>query len=598
MKYHLTENLSGRKGTISNLHCFLNRYLDTGFKTKWTGLWAPPTKYLDYYAFKINGIWLDETTVQGIEYGEQLVYYHETGSLSVKEIIETPEDLSGIEVTLEITNKTEGKIAAHTVLEMGVDIRNKYVDVNNSDYKFNRDGTQLSFSRNGKTLVFSSDNEFEIPEDSSYVKEHYPGGERQKCFIPGDICFKNELEGSTTLKMSFTTSDAAFGKIEENNQEFLHPELTRLYNYSTDNVENLIYDQNNIGILAGHPWFQSYWARDSFWSALGLIDAGYFKLTEDLLLNFAQYDNIPDKINLDTENRVSEFSVSDSEPLFILAVEKLKRHYKENQELTEKAEKILDNLETNKDGLVKHSPDGTWMDTLKREQAIDIQSLWLEAAKRMKHEKKNELKKGLTKFEQEKYPKDCLGEGNSKTINPAVPLMFKQFEEETANDYLQVMNAEFSSLYGARTRSMADPGYEASGYHTGSSWGLTTCWAAAANMAYGKNKQGVNFLGKLNQFLDGNQVGGLPEVVDSETGELMGCSEQAWTAALVLNVVDTYLLGIRVKNNEKVVISPEKDVTCERKGKKVGNERLDLTFDNGKVEVLNDPDLDIIIEEK
>ena len=134
MRYNLTENLSERKGVISNLHGFLNRHLDGGFKSKWSGYWTPPYKYMDYFSFKVNGIWLDQETLQGVEYGDKIVYYHETGSLAVEEHIKTPDKVPGLEVELKIRNKGRDRKAVQTVLETGVDIRKKDEDVPDRDY--------------------------------------------------------------------------------------------------------------------------------------------------------------------------------------------------------------------------------------------------------------------------------------------------------------------------------------------------------------------------------------------------------------------------------------------------------------------------------
>jgi len=250
----------------------------------------------------------------------------------------------------------------------------------------------------------------------------------------------------------------------------------------------------------------------------------------------------------------------------------------------------VENLEL-EDGLVKHEPEATWMDTLERPRAVDLQSLWLRACEIMDDSDTRELEEGLKKFKQDDYMKDHLGERDPATINPAVPLMFGQIEDGRAERYLEKINALFSSRYGTRTRSMADEGYNSSGYHRGSVWGLTTAWATAANLRYGKEKQGVNLLEKMTQLLDRNQLGALPEVVDAETGELLGCPEQAWSAGMFIHVVDSYLLGIEAREDH-VEIDPL-EVTCERKGKKVHGEEIDMRVEDGDVKILNDPELDI-----
>jgi glycogen debranching enzyme len=327
---------------------------------------------------------------------------------------------------------------------------------------------------------------------------------------------------------------------------------------------------------------------------LGLIDAGYFELSEDILTNYAE-QGLPGKINIGSDNR-EDSADTDTYPLFIIAADKLERHFRTNDKIEDAREKAISELEIDEDGVVKHSPDGTWMDTLERKKAVDIQSLWLRAAEIEGLDEEEELRSGLEKFEDENYVQDNLGKKNSETINPAVPLMFEQFNQEEGSNYLEKINAEFSSRFGARTRSVTDPGYSADGYHTGSAWGLTTGWAAAANLAYGNKTQGKNFLEKMTQFLDRNQLGALPEIVDSETGELLGCSEQAWSAGLVVHVVDSHLLGIEVENPNKIIVDPADGVNGVRTGKKVGENKIDLKIEDGDPEVLNNPDMEVVLK--
>ena len=585
MKYTLHENLHEYKGISSNLHGFLNRHLDTGFKSKWSGYWSPPYKFLDYYAVKINGLWLNPNSLEATEYGENFTFHHETDSLEITERVETPNSLPGFTLHLEIKNRTDEKKAVHTVLEPGIDIRKVDQDIGPEDYHLEEGKDRLTVSNNhGKLMVTSSDFE---REEGSYIKEHHPG-ETQRCFIPGHLVFRKEIKAGETknLKIEFTTSNASFRSIETVEQDLKHS-FGRTFKSSIDSMENLIYDKNGLGIIAGHPWFQSYWARDTFWTILGLVDAGYFEVSHEILHNFAE-KGVPGKINLDGEDE--DLKRSDTLPLFIIAADKLRRHYKISSQIEDAMENAMTELEL--DGsIVKHSEDGTWMDTIKRDKAVDIQSLWLEAALIMNDNRKEKLEEGLKQFEAKDHIKDEL-KGGSETINTAVPLMFNQISSEMAEKQLEKINGEFSSRFGARTRSAVDPGYESNGYHTGSTWGLTTGWAAAANLKHGNARQGKNFLQKMELSLDKNQPGALPEVVDSESGDLLGCPEQAWSAGLFVHAVDTYLLGIKVKK-DYVEIDPCEGVNAERLGKRIRGEKLDIEIEDGDVKILNDPDLDI-----
>ena len=576
--YHF-KNPGELKGTISNLNAFLHRDLNSGFSTKWSGLWTPSQKLLDYYSYRINGIWLDTERLQAVDYGDEITYYFETDSLEIKETISMPDNLSGLKSRLQITNKKKEKKAVHIGLEAGIDIRNKTEDIGPEDYGVEISDTVKASSKEVE-IIIDSDREL-LTSGEPYIRDHFPG-ERQKCLVPGEISSRMELGPEETAEAEFRFYSGESTEIEINNHgSKLEGDLGRSFTCSIDSMLNLMYDREGLGLIAGHPWFQNYWARDSFWTLLGLIDAGYFEEAEKILENFAT-NGLPGKIELNGENPAE--TREDTYPLFIIAADKLRRHHEISDTIREGMEQAFNQLET-KDGVVKHDPSGTWMDTLTREQAVDVQALWLKASEIM-GENRN-LEKGLEKFKSPDYMKDHLGENPPATINPAVGLMYGYFDEEV----LSKINAEFSSRHGARTRAVTDPGYESAGYHTGSAWGLTTCWAAAANFQHGKAVEGLNFLNKLEKHLDSGQPGALPELVDSENGENLGCVEQAWSAGMMVHVIDSYLLGIEV-TEDKVIIDPCKEYSGKRLQKRVGDEYIDFSVENGEVEILNDPEID------
>lgn len=594
MRYHENEYFKEKQGVISNINGFLYRDLDTGFSSKWSGYWSPPYKYLDYYSIKINGIWLDQSTLEAVDYGQNIKYYHNLDTLKVEEEIVFPKDYPGFKVKLNIKNKTNDQKAVQLNTEVGVDIRKRDQDISSQNYNIKENKDSITVSKNNKNLKISSNNNLKL-KGSQKIKTHYPG-EKQKCLIPGKIITQTTIEekGKKELKIDFKTEKEPKEDIKIIKSDLNESKFSWLFNCSKTSLENLIYDtEQGKGIIAGHPWFQNYWARDTFWSLLGLIDAGYYELSHEILENYAQKEGFPTRI---MQKGSEEMHGADSAPLFIIASDKLERHYKISEEIEEKQNQAFENLEINENGVINHSPEGTWMDTLERSPAVEIQSLWLEASN-LKNKKKisKKLEQGLEKFLEQDYIKDTLIENSPRTINPAIPLMFNQIEEKKALRYLETINGEFSSLYGARTRSMVDLGYESSGYHTGSVWGLTTGWAAAANLQYDKDIEGGNILNKMNQFLNKRQLGALPEVVDAETGENLGCTEQAWSAGLAMHVIDTYILGIKVKENE-VIIDPSTEAEGTRYRKRIQDQYVDINFNNGDVEVLNEPDLNIKIK--
>ena len=585
MRYRFEREKHQRRGVISNLHGFVARHLDTGFKTKWSGFWVPPYKYLDYYSLRVNGVWLGAETCQASEYGENMVFHHRSDSFEITEKVELVDQKPEFKISLHMENVSDDPKAIRVGLETAVDIREKSQDIGPENYNIDR-GRSLKVSA-GDRFVEISGEELEFAE-GAHIRDHYPG-DKQRCMVPGEIVRKTELQGGETINIEYfiSTDQEGGGELERRNQETRCNLFDRAFEASVRSMENLTYNRNGYGIIAGHPWFQSYWARDSFWTLLGFIDAGHFELAEKMLENYAEKD-IPGKIALGGSEK--PFPRADSEPLYVIAADKLERHHKISDTVKTGMKHAMKALEL-EDNIATHEPMGTWMDTLERAPANDIQSLWLEAARIMDDSRASKLEKGLKQFETDKYPKDFLGDDSPVAVNAAVPLMFGHFEEEKASKYLQKLNAEFSSKYGARTRSVSDPGYESDGYHSGSAWGLTTGWAAGANARYGKERRAINFLQRLEPLMDRNQPGAIPEVVDSEKGYLLGCPEQAWSAGMLVHIFDSYILGIQPEDG-KLKVNPFESVDCIRRDKRIGDKEVDLKFESGEVEIL-DGDVEI-----
>ncbi|MFB6147728.1 MAG: hypothetical protein ABEJ66_02480, partial [Candidatus Nanohaloarchaea archaeon] len=173
MRYSLRENLSDTSGTVSNLHGFLHLFNDHGFRNKWTGYWAPPYKFLDYFSFRVNGKWLSHDTINATEYGDDYVFHHSTGSLELDEHVEAPDSLPGLRITLDIRNRTDEPKAVRATMELGVDIRHKSDDLGPGVYDQEVKNRRLTVSHGGKKLMVSTEQDFRL-EGDPYVKEHYP----------------------------------------------------------------------------------------------------------------------------------------------------------------------------------------------------------------------------------------------------------------------------------------------------------------------------------------------------------------------------------------------------------------------------------------
>jgi hypothetical protein len=58
MELFIAKDLSKYSYILSGKKAFFHRFCDTGFKTKWTGFWHDGKKFIEYFAFKVNDVWL------------------------------------------------------------------------------------------------------------------------------------------------------------------------------------------------------------------------------------------------------------------------------------------------------------------------------------------------------------------------------------------------------------------------------------------------------------------------------------------------------------------------------------------------------------
>ena len=106
LKVFLHKNFSSRSYFLTNGKLIFHRYCDSGFKTKWTGLWLYDEKFLEYFAFKVNGEWLSPQNVFSFEFdGKVATHYYKLKEMKVKEVLW----LSGnsLKIMLELENETE-----------------------------------------------------------------------------------------------------------------------------------------------------------------------------------------------------------------------------------------------------------------------------------------------------------------------------------------------------------------------------------------------------------------------------------------------------------------------------------------------------------
>jgi hypothetical protein len=368
------------------------------------------------------------------------------------------------------------------------------------------------------------------------------------------------------------------------------------------NLQMAKHDQPGVGkaLFAGYPWFTDYWGRDLGWILPALDVCGDFEWVEETLFTLAKFQSTEEKVyrghrvkpgevpNRITMDGTAVYYSVDATPLFIMAVW---HHllWSGNLDFTReiypavlKAVKWGFSMDEDGDGFLEHYGDETssvtWMDSYRRAgKAVDVQALWchsLRCASQISEacgdsksalkwkEESDRLKSALNAFWNPKlsFMYDSIGfkgENSSLTVNSLVPLLFNLTNSQKALSVLDRVEREFTTDWGVRTRSMSDSSYDARSYHKGSVWGLTTGWAAIAELNYDKPREGFWYLEKLAKLVGIGAFECFPELLAGDEPLSMGGHLQAWSASVFIQAVVEHLLGLNANALQRsLVVNP------------------------------------------
>ncbi len=163
----------------------------------------------------------------------------------------------------------------------------------------------------------------------------------------------------------------------------------------------------------------------------------------------------------------------------------------------------------------------------------------------------------------------------------------------------KLLSPEMYSGWGMRTLSTDNPGYNPTGYHTGSVWPHDTAIAAAGLANYGLVNEAHQL---LIAMLDCGYVsnGRLPELMSGfdrlEIGSPIGypasCSPQAWAAASPLLALRSFL-RLNPACDKGVVsfdpILPAEVLFLNLEGVRIGDHRVSIRVDGGQYEFIGLP---------
>ncbi|MFH1432753.1 MAG: amylo-alpha-1,6-glucosidase [archaeon] len=626
LSWNIEKNeLEKKQYNTAGLYSFINRFTDTGFKTKWCGIWVPPIKAFEYYSYKINGTWLsgnNSTRCTIKPWGSK--HYFSLDGLDVTETVFAPDEYPSVISVLHLKNRTRDKQKIDISIEAAVNIRTKEENLHDRTYETGYNDLRNSVftsSEIGCSMFGAGKTEIPLEIKNRFIKDyknHNPGSP-QRCFIPSVYSVSLNLGPGedtkipiiycATTKSKDALTDAydycaqnwssiLTSKVKKSveiyhNHDINTPDdrLDKTYIWTQYNLLGLL-NRSELGlsIFAGYPWFLEFWGRDVFWSLLGLIDMGEFGTAKEIFRTMAknQEKKMPCIIHLDG---TKEFHGADIDPLFLITLmdyEKKSGDMSLRKELKSNIDTSLKDLEL-MDYIVTHKPDETWMDSIERPgSAVEIQAMWIEALKtlepKLSMKMNTRLNQNFWNNDKKNYYDTYSTLPNPEvTANSLVPLFFGLTPDAKGDLVLERAKTELKSIYGIRTRSKTSKNYNPSGYHTGSCWGLTTGWGAVAFLRYGMTETGLNCLDDFAYDSERFQPGALSEVIDAETGSLLGTTEQAWSSSLFIYAIDDYLFGIKPDMQDNHIrIEPRIPDTwghMYKTGKKAGAHTFDLKIE-------------------
>jgi predicted glycogen debranching enzyme len=347
-------------------------------------------------------------------------------------------------------------------------------------------------------------------------------------------------------------------------------------------------------VLAGYHWFED-WGRDSLISLPGLtLVTGRFADAKEILLTFKHYCNegiipnrFPDKAG---ENPV--YNTVDATLWYFNAVLQYLKYTGDfnfvQQKLWAMLQSVIDyhiqgtinNIQLDKDGLIMHGPQLTWMDAMinnnpvtpREGKAVEIQALWYNALKTMEllatrfgqndlAEKYHNIAEKTERSFVEKFwnaQKNCLfdvikGEAKDASLRPnqilAVSLDFSMLDKTKQSATISIVHEKLWTPYGLKTLSADNPLYRGKyagnwvernyAYHNGTAWPwllgpFVTAFLKTKNFSAKSRKFAFEiFLQPLfeEQMLCAG-VGTISEVFDGDPPQLPGgCISQAWSVA-------------------------------------------------------------------
>ena len=420
-------------------------------------------------------------------------------------------------------------------------------------------------------------------------------------------------------------------------------ELDKAINWLTLTTDELVTEQQGMGIYAGLPWFNEYWGRDMFISMPGTcLVSGQFDVAKQILLDFAKfqdknpesptYGRIPNRANPDG----ILYNTTDGTPRFVIQAFELLEYSGDTAFVSEIYPAVKLSIDascrnfTDDKGYLTHADADTWMDVKRNgipgsprgNRANDIQALWygqLEAGSRLAElvgdkESAERWLRLASKIRSNFEHDYCDKEGNmvydhlnsdgtpDKQFRPNQLYCFEMIgDEEFKKKVTRRCWEELTYPWGVASLAQWDTQFHPQhenwhyyhkddAYHNGTVWLWNNGIAMQRMIEYGQVEAAWQLFQNMNrQALVEGAVGSLSENADARSGTFL----QAWSNAEHLRVWYQYFLGIRPDMMNRVItIEPNlpKEIMSLQTSVKIGKGTLTYTYRDGKFDFRFDGD--------
>ena len=334
----------------------------------------------------------------------------------------------------------------------------------------------------------------------------------------------------------------------------------------------------------GRPGYGWYFGRDSEWSSFAINAYGDYDKVKDVLKMLIRYQHMNGKIfhELTTSGAV-HYDAADATPLFVILTGKYLRasgdqdFIKKNWNAILKAINYCYSTDPDRDFLINNTNVGHgWVEggfLFGGKTTLYLAGCWAEALNEasymtgilgMKDEtqkytdeacKVKDLVQKLFWNEKTSFYNHSLNTDGSfieeKTVMPAIPMYFGQFEKEkTTNMLNEFASNNFTANWGSRIVGEDSEHFNPGGYHTGSVWPLYTGWVSLAEFKYGNNIQAyAHLMNNINVYKFWAK-GFIEEVLHGSDYKPIGvCAHQCWSETMAVQPLIEGMLGLEVDAN-------------------------------------------------